>query len=333
SSRTTRDKIRAIQVLGRLVGFLSADEAGGLFPKVMATLQSALADPHGTSAQRRTAYRVMMGYILGLSDASLAENLSTIVVNVLALIEEVKSDDGDKASRRRRRIGGGGRSGGARRAVIGDTTNKTPPSSKLLLLPRGGGRRHGNRSAAKARKDNQNSRSDSDLLEEALAYSRTGPPVPSPRRVSVVGVKTAPRGLWGQRRGGGAGEQEKAEIRATAAALLRLLIVEKQDKMSTHFHKIPFMPQLPDLPSLGEVGAVLSRELGYQSLREQLGRLTPLLKDESTEVRRAALKHLALVVRRDKQHLAELVLEGGSGSSEVDPVVSRLLAGLLEMST
>lgn len=46
----------------------------------MATLQSALADPHGTSAQRRTAYRVMMGYILGLSDASLAENLSTIVV-------------------------------------------------------------------------------------------------------------------------------------------------------------------------------------------------------------------------------------------------------------
>lgn len=48
--------------------------------QVMATLQSALADPHGTSAQRRTAYRVMMGYILGLSDGSLAENLSTIVV-------------------------------------------------------------------------------------------------------------------------------------------------------------------------------------------------------------------------------------------------------------
>lgn len=199
---------------------------------------------------------------------------------MLALIEEVKSDDGDKASRRRRRIGGGGRSGSARRAVIGDSTNTTPPSSKLL----GGGRRHGNRSAAKARKNNQNSRSDTDLLEEALAYSRTGPPVPSPRRVPVVGVKTAARGLWGQRRGGGAGEQEKTEIRATAAALLRLLIVEKQEKMSTHFHKIPFMPQLPDLPSLGEVGAVLSRELGYQSLREQLGRLTPLLKDESTEV-------------------------------------------------
>lgn len=46
----------------------------------MATLHSALADPHGTPAQRRAAYRVMMGYILGLSDASLAENLSTIVV-------------------------------------------------------------------------------------------------------------------------------------------------------------------------------------------------------------------------------------------------------------
>lgn len=207
-------------------------------------------------------------------------------VNVLALIEEVKSDSGGNASKRRRRgCGGGGsrRKDSARRAVIGDSAKTTPPSSKLLP-PRGGGRRHGNRSAAKASKNNAKCRSDTDLLEGALAYSRTGPPVPSPRRVSVIGVKTAAGRVWGQRRGGGAGEKEKAEIRATAAALLRLLIVEKQDKMSTHFHKIPFMPQLPDLPSLGEVGAVLSRELGYQSLGEQLGRLTPLLKDESTEV-------------------------------------------------
>lgn len=42
--------------------------------------------------------------------------------------------------------------------------------------------------------------------------------------------------------------------------------------------------QVPDLPALAEVGDVLSAELGYQSLGEQLGRLTPLLKDESTEV-------------------------------------------------
>ena len=47
-------------------------------------------------------------------------------------------------------------------------------------------------------------------------------------------------------------------------------------------------------------------------------------------MRRAALKHLALVVRRDKQCLAELVLGGGG---EVDPVISRLLTGLLELST
>lgn len=47
----------------------------------MATLQSALADPRRTPAQGRAAYRVMMGYILGLSDESLAENLSTIVVS------------------------------------------------------------------------------------------------------------------------------------------------------------------------------------------------------------------------------------------------------------
>ena len=42
--------------------------------------------------------------------------------------------------------------------------------------------------------------------------------------------------------------------------------------------------QIPDLPALAEVGDVLSAELGYQSLGEQLGRLAPLLKDESTEV-------------------------------------------------
>lgn len=47
------------------------------------------------------------------------------------------------------------------------------------------------------------------------------------------------------------------------------------------------------------------------------------------KVRRAALKHLELVLRRDKQCLAELVLEG----REVDPVVSTLLTGLLALST
>lgn len=47
-------------------------------------------------------------------------------------------------------------------------------------------------------------------------------------------------------------------------------------------------------------------------------------------MRRAALKHLLLVLRRDKPDLTELVLEG---SREVDPVVSRLLKGLLELST
>lgn len=47
------------------------------------------------------------------------------------------------------------------------------------------------------------------------------------------------------------------------------------------------------------------------------------------KVRRAALKHLLLVLRRDKDRLAELVLEG----REVDPVVSGLLKGLLKLST
>lgn len=45
-----------------------------------------------------------------------------------------------------------------------------------------------------------------------------------------------------------------------------------------------FVAQLPDLPALGDVSTALSQELGLPSLGEQLGRLTPLLKDESTEV-------------------------------------------------
>lgn len=48
------------------------------------------------------------------------------------------------------------------------------------------------------------------------------------------------------------------------------------------------------------------------------------------QVRREALKHLLLVLRTDKKRLAELIL---TGSAEVDPVVSRLLKGLLELST
>lgn len=184
-------------------------------------------------------------------------------VNVLALIEEVKSDDGNDDVQHRG-IGGGG----ARRPGVDDSTNATPPSSKMLAR----GRASHSKSSAAA-----NSRNDADLLKEALAYSRAGAAAPSPVKVPVGNLRG---GAFGRDKGA----EEKAEIRATAAALLSLLIVEKQDKMRAHFHKIPFMPQLPDLPALGEVSAVLSEELGYQSLGEQLGRLTPLLKDESTEV-------------------------------------------------
>lgn len=67
-------------------------------------------------------------------------------------------------------------------------------------------------------RDNEN------LLKQALAYSRAG----APRRTSmVVGME----------------EDEGGEIRATAAALLRHLIVDKQECLRTHFRKIPFMPQ------------------------------------------------------------------------------------------
>lgn len=183
---------------------------------------------------------------------------------MLALIEEVRSNNGRHDMQRRG--GNGGR--GARRSGIIKSTNATPPSSKMLA------RRRATRKHSGA---TPNSRSDADVLEKALAYSRAGAAAPSPARVSVRGLR---KGVLGK----GRRAREKVEIRATAAALLRRLIVEKQDKMRTHFHKIPFMPQLPDLPALGEVSAVLSEELGYQSLGAQLGRLTPLLKDESTQV-------------------------------------------------
>lgn len=229
---------------------------------------------------------------------------------MLALIEEVRSDDdGDNADKaggdgkRLSRGGGGGSTvtGGDRGPANDASTNATPPSSKLLSRGGGGsGRasRHNNNNAAAGTK------SDADLLEEALTYSRAGAPPPSPSGLSipVLGARgsasetrssflgrgaggTAVERRTGAGAGTGGGQEEKSEIRATAAALLRRLIVEKKDGLRAHFHKIPFMPELPDLPALAEVGTVLAGELGYQSLGEQLGRLAPLLKDESTEVR------------------------------------------------
>lgn len=247
-------------------------------------------------------------------------------VNVLALIEEVRSDeyendgDGDGNGMHLGRGGSGG--GGGRGPANDDTTNATPPSSKLLS--RGGGGSGGRGSASRYNKNKAaaaaGTRSDADLLEDALAYSRAGaPPPPSPSWLSVpaVGARgsstrpSLPGGRGGggtaveTRRGAGAGagggQEEKSEIRATAAALLRRLIVEKQDRLRAHFHKIPFMPELPDLPALGEVGTVLAGELGYQSLAEQLGRLAPLLKDESTEVWRGGKGAGAQVDGRDRR--------------------------------
>lgn len=83
------------------------------------------------------------------------------------------------------------------------------------------------------------------ILKQALAYSRAG-------EASVVGTTvdaevsklsvTAPE----------AGGDEAAEIRATAAALLRRLIVDKQESLRAHFHKIPFMPQARHSEESGE---------------------------------------------------------------------------------
>lgn len=77
-------------------------------------------------------------------------------------------------------------------------------------------------------RDNEN------LLKQALAYSRAGAP-PSTSMVAAEG-------------------DEGGEIRATAAALLRHLIVDKQECLRTHFRKIPFMPQASIRDGLGASG-------------------------------------------------------------------------------
>lgn len=213
----------------------------------------------------------------------------------MALIEEVKSNDNDGKDDGVQGGGTGtGTGGGAAGAGFDDgADNATPPSSKLVPQQLRGANRSSSRSSNAAAAA-VGTKSDADLLEGALAYSRAGAtPALAPQSPKWVSTPVTDAGGYtsagslilrrGRREAGVGGE--KAEIRATAAALLRRLVVEKQETLRAHFHKIPFMPQLPDLPALGEVSAVLADELGYQSLGEQLGRLAPLLKDESTEVR------------------------------------------------
>lgn len=81
-----------------------------------------------------------------------------------------------------------------------------------------------------------------DLLERALAYSRAGTSVATGTKVSRTSTACAGNGHGHGGCGSGA-DNEGAEIRATAAALLRRLLVDKQEILRPHFHKIPFMPQ------------------------------------------------------------------------------------------
>ncbi|CAM9282925.1 unnamed protein product, partial [Discosporangium mesarthrocarpum] len=270
TSRKTSDKIRATKVLGKLVGFLSNEEAGGFLPKVMAALHSALADPQATPALRRTAYGVMCNYIRGLSDTYLGQNLSTIVVNVLlALMEE-----------------GGGEDtvGSSDRPIYGRGVAFAPGRSR--------GESH---------------------QEEEERLARVGGGHGS--------------GVEGEGKEGDC--VSWSEVRRMAAGLLYHLIVEKQSTLRHYFHNIPFVPKLPDLPGLREVSKVLSKELGHPSVKDQLVHLTNLLKDQSAQVRRAALKHLLLVLHRERHQLQPLL---GLGE-EIDPCVEELLRGLLRMAT
>lgn len=102
---------------------------------------------------------------------------------------------------------------------------------------------------SKKKKSRRSERSENDnLLKQALVYSRggataitAGPGVSTPSMELVKGVHAK-------------ADDEGAEIRATAAALLRHLIVDKQESLRAHFHKIPFMPQARQ--GWGEAGFV-----------------------------------------------------------------------------
>lgn len=128
----------------------------------------------------------------------------------MALIEEVKSDNN--------RDGADDTSGGNfNKSAINDGNHNADTSP-----PRG--------SRSRGTPDESNY---DKLLERALAYSRTG----------ADGAGSAGSGLSFLSGVQAAGEGETWEIRATAGALVRRLIVEKQECLRTRFHKIPFMPQ------------------------------------------------------------------------------------------
>ena len=132
---------------------------------------------------------------------------ATKQVNVLALIEEVRSDDD--------RDGAADPTSGKLDSTATNDGNiaDTPPPRETRV--------HGGAT------DESNY---DKLLERALAYSRAG----ADGAGSGFSVLSGVRG-----EGGG----ETREIRATAGALVRRLVVEKQECLRTRFHKIPFMPQ------------------------------------------------------------------------------------------
>lgn len=160
----------------------------------------------------------------------------------MALMEEVKCNDHTFAT------------------ATATATKRGTASSSALQPP-------AKQSSAKSRR---RERLENDaLLKQALEYSRTGArgavaeaaAVVTKSKATIVAevstsgavisshfsTRTAGGGTGGVGAEAGtiiAGRDESAEIRATAAALLRRLIVDKQESLRAHFHKIPFMPQV-----------------------------------------------------------------------------------------
>lgn len=150
------------------------------------------------------------------------------------------------------------------------TATKRGAASSTTLQPPASNNATGANAKQSSAKSKRRERQEYDaLLKQALEYSRTGARGATAAAAAGDTITDATRGTEASTSGalvsshfstrttgdgtGGVraeagvmmvGRDESAEIRATAAALLRRLIVDKQESLRAHFHKIPFMPQV-----------------------------------------------------------------------------------------
>ncbi|CAM9563001.1 unnamed protein product, partial [Phaeothamnion confervicola] len=308
-------KVYAIEVLGALVVLLASADIGGFVPKVMATLNSALADPKATRLLRCTAYNVMCRFVATLGDAALAENLSAIVVRNGFCFLSCVAELGVKECLLQKRLwslvsGRPAAESSERRQDRCIWVFLVSLLAVLLNLPFCTLLHCFCASVCWRRQVN--------VLPALMEESGGGG--------AIGGTSSGDGGVnGGSGSSGSSGRGSNGGVRQTAARLLHTLVVCKRQSLREHFRMIPFMP---DTPELVEVNRVLREELGQPSLVEQLRQLALLLRNESAQVRLTALRHLLRVLSAHRRQLVPLVASGAT----VDGSVADVLAGLLVVS-